>query len=292
MRLFGSFFEGYMKSILKHFVGIFIIFIFIVFLITYILCTDSTLKIRTYTLKTSKVTENVRFLLVTDLHSTQYGDNQSELITAIDKVKPDVLLLGGDIYDDVRSNENSRILIKDIASKYPCYYVSGNHEYWSYKIGEIKSEIRDMGVSVFEGDGESINVNNQSIFLCGVDDPDCSKPEYGESKDWYKELSDCNNMVSGNQYSILLSHRPERTKDYEGCNFDLVLSGHAHGGQFRFPPFINGLYAPHQGFFPKYAGGEYDLGNSKMVVSRGLMITYIPRIFNPPELVVVDIVGE
>ncbi len=279
-----------MKRILKHLVGTFLICI--VFLIIYIWSTDNTLTTRSYTLETSKISENVRLLLITDLHSTKYGDNQSELIMAIDKAKPDVLLLGGDIYDDVRNNDNTRILIKNIANKYPCYYVSGNHEYWSYKIGEIKQEIRNMGVSVLEGSGENIDVNNQNIFLCGVDDPDCSKSEYGESKDWYKELSDCNNSVNENQYSILLSHRPERANDYKNCNFDLILSGHAHGGQFRFPPFINGLYAPHQGFLPKYAGGEYDLGNSKMIVSRGLMITYIPRIFNPPELVVVDIVGE
>ncbi|MDO4300373.1 MAG: metallophosphoesterase [Clostridia bacterium] len=278
-----------MKRILKHFVWIFIIFI--IFLLICIWSTDNTLKTRTYTLKTSKVTENVRLLIITDLHSTQYGENQSELIEAIDKVNPDVLLLGGDIYDDVRSNDNSRILIKDIVGKYPCYYVSGNHEYWSYEIEQIKSEIRDMGVTVLEGEGESINVNNQSILLCGVDDPDCSKTEYGESKDWYKELSDCNNMVNENQYSILLSHRPERAEDYKNCSFDLILSGHAHGGQFRLPFVINGLYAPHQGFFPKYAGGEYDLGNSKMIVSRGLMITYVPRIFNPPEIVVIDIEG-
>lgn len=279
-----------MKYIIKHFIAIFIIVI--VFIILYIVATDNRLKIRTYTEKTSKVNENVRMVLITDLHSTLYGENQSELIDAIDEIKPDVLLLGGDIYDDVRNNENSRIMIKDMVNKYPCYYVSGNHEYWSYKISEMKDEIRSLGVTVFEGEGENIRVNNQSILLCGVDDPDCGRAEYGEERDWYKELYNCNAMVNESHYSILLSHRPERADDYKNTSFDLVLSGHAHGGQFRIPFVLNGLYAPHQGFFPKYAGGEYDLGENKMIVSRGLMITYIPRIFNPPEIVVVDIEGE
>lgn len=278
-----------MKRIIKHFKAIFIIII--VFIILYIVATDNRLKIRIYTEKTSKVTENVRLVLITDLHSTQYDENQSALIFEIDGIKPDVLLLGGDIYDDVRSNENSKIFIKDMVNKYPCYYVSGNHEYWSYKIRKFKEEIQSFGVTVLEGEGENISVNSQSILLCGVDDPDCNRTEYGEERDWYKELYSCNNMVNKNQYSILLSHRPERVDDYKKTSFDLVLSGHAHGGQFRIPFVLNGLYAPHQGFFPKYAGGEYDLGENKMIVSRGLMITYIPRIFNPPEIVVVDIEG-
>lgn len=279
-----------MKRIIKHFIGIFVIII--AFIILYIVATDNSLKIRTYTEKTSKVTESVRLVLITDLHSTLYGENQCELISYIDEIKPDIVLLGGDIYDDVRDNENSRILLKDMVNKYPCYYVSGNHEYWSYNISEIKDEIRSLGVTVLEGEGENISVNNQNILLCGVDDPDCSIAEYGEGRDWYKELYGCNNIVSENQYSILLSHRPERAEDYKNTSFDLILSGHAHGGQFRIPFVLNGLYAPHQGFFPEYAGGEYDLGRNKMIVSRGLMITYIPRIFNPPELVVVNIESE
>lgn len=278
-----------MKKIIKHLTAIFIIII--VFIILYVVATDDKLKIRTYTEKTSKITENIRFLLITDLHSTQYGENQYDIISAIDEIKPDILLLGGDIYDDVRDNENSKILIKDMVNKYPCYYVSGNHEYWSYKISEFKEEIQSLGVTVLEGEGENITVNNQRILLCGVDDPDCGRAEYGEERDWYKELYSCNNMVNENQYSILLSHRPERADDYKNTSFDLVLSGHSHGGQFRIPFVLNGLYAPHQGFFPEYAGGEYDLGENKLIVSRGLMITNIPRIFNPPELVVVNIEG-
>jgi predicted MPP superfamily phosphohydrolase len=91
--------------------------------------------------------------------------------------------------------------------------------------------------------------------------------------------------------TVLLAHRPEYIDSYLDYDFDLILSGHAHGGQWRIPLLINGLYAPNQGWFPKYAGGRYELGNSTFIVSRGLAkeSVRVPRIFNPPELVVIDI---
>ena len=90
-------------------------------------------------------------------------------------------------------------------------------------------------------------------------------------------------------FTVLLSHRPELFENYVSRAFDLVLCGHAHGGQWRIPGVLNGLYAPQQGLFPLYAGGKYEKGSTTMIVSRGLAkeTTPIPRIFNPPELVVV-----
>jgi len=95
-------------------------------------------------------------------------------------------------------------------------------------------------------------------------------------------------------FSLLLSHRPDMTDLYESLRFDLVVSGHAHGGQWRIPLLLNGLYAPHQGLFPRYAGGLYRLNGTNLLVSRGLSreTTPLPRIFNRPEVVIVDIVPE
>jgi predicted MPP superfamily phosphohydrolase len=92
-------------------------------------------------------------------------------------------------------------------------------------------------------------------------------------------------------YSILLAHRPEHIDQYLNYGFDLVLSGHSHGGQWRIPFILNGLYAPDQGFFPKYAGGKYEHGSTIHIVGRGLSknSTRIPRIFNPPELVIIEL---
>ena len=96
---------------------------------------------------------------------------------------------------------------------------------------------------------------------------------------------------SDEDFSVLLFHRPENPEEYASLGFDLVLSGHAHGGQWRIPGILNGIYAPHQGFFPKYAGGRYEIENTVMIVSRGLAkeSNAVPRIFNRPEIVVIDI---
>ena len=93
-------------------------------------------------------------------------------------------------------------------------------------------------------------------------------------------------------YTILLSHRPELFDTYVSGEIDLVLSGHAHGGQFRLP-FIGGLYAPGQGFFPKYDAGMYSKETTSMVVSRGLGNSIIPlRFNNRPEIVLIELTGE
>ena len=106
-------------------------------------------------------------------------------------------------------------------------------------------------------------------------------------KDTVKQLQA---LLDGERFSILLSHRPERVEDYAASGFDLVAAGHAHGGQVRIPGLLNGLLAPNQGLFPKYAGGLYDLGGTELAVSRGLSINpLLPRVFNPPEIVVVEI---
>lgn len=93
-------------------------------------------------------------------------------------------------------------------------------------------------------------------------------------------------------FNILLAHRPEYIEEYGQYPFDLVLSGHAHGGQWRIPYLMNGLIAPNQGWFPKYAGGLYRHGDMTEIVGRGLLLDWKPRLFNPPEIVVVDIESQ
>lgn len=106
---------------------------------------------------------------------------------------------------------------------------------------------------------------------------------------WLEQFRACQALTGDSRYTVLLSHRPERTECYRDSGFDLVVSGHAHGGQVRLPGMINGLFAPHQGAFPDYAGGLYALGSTTLVVSRGLCRNLLPRVFNPPELVALDL---
>lgn len=276
------------KKILKIFaiaLTVVIILLFIAF--------DSRLKVINYAIKTDEISGRIKIALIADLHCCLYGDNQSELIDAIDKSRPDAVLLAGDIFDDYYVNENSHILINDIASRYKTYYVSGNHEWWSGKMYEYFEYLKNVGVTVLRGDTVYLTVNNNTIAISGVDDPEVNVYDVSH-KTYEEQLKTVANKIQSDYYNILLAHRPENANQYFNYDFDLVLSGHAHGGQGRIPFILNGLYAPNQGFFPELAGGIYDFDNKKMIISRGLSRenTELPRIFNRPELVFVSLSDE
>ncbi len=243
------------------------------------------IKIRLYRLKSNKVKKNVRLAFLSDLHSCYYGKDQRELLDIIDNQKPDVILMGGDIIDNILPQKNAITVLKALSKKYRCFYVSGNHEIRTGRIEDIKSIVRSMDITVLDGDCRCIDVNGEKINICGADDKDIgaevlnSQLEYAEKK---KDKS---------IYSVLICHRPELIDLYLKYDYDLILSGHAHGGQWRLPGFINGLYAPGQGIFPKYAGGKYVFGETDFIVGRGLSREkkIIPRIFNNPELVIIEI---
>ena len=228
----------------------------------------------------------VRCVLVTDLHSCYYGKNQKNLIERIDKENPDIIFLGGDIFDDKIDDDNAVIFLEEISKKYKCFYVSGNHEYWSERCDEMKDKVRSLGITVLEGDCEIIEINGKTIDVCGVDDP--TRLTNSQFKE---QLNKAYAKTSEDHYKILLTHRPEQTDFYALYDYDLILSGHAHAGQIRIP-FINiGIYAPNQGLFSKYVSGIYTLSNgSRLIVSRGLAreSTPAPRFFNHPEIVVID----
>lgn len=248
------------------------------------------IAVRQFTERSAKISSPVRLLVIADLHSAWYGDNQEVLLEQIGAQEPDLLVLVGDIVDDKLPRDGAEALLESIGEQYPCYYVSGNHEFWSGEAEAIKTFIRSCNIQVLEGDTRILEVGSQGQKLClsGVDDPD------RETDDafWRGQLESCVEARDDALYTILLSHRPERVEDYAAGGFDLVLCGHAHGGQVRIPGLVNGLFAPDQGLFPAYAGGRYDLEDTVMIVSRGLSKKHLPRVCNRPELVVVDIVPE
>lgn len=254
---------------------------------------DVRLKTVCYKIETEKIQSPVRIALLTDLHSCRYGKEQATLLKAIEKEKPDVILLSGDIFDDKMSYENAELTVRQLSERYPCYYVTGNHEYWGYDVETILDIVRSCDVTILSGNCATVEINGQMLNICGVDDPDVAKyVTGGVPMDQQLERAEKSAQEAGNEaYTILLSHRPELFEKYQMYAFDLVVCGHAHGGQWRIPGLLNGLYAPHQGIFPKYAGGRYDYEDGTMIVSRGLAreSTLVPRIFNRPELVIVDI---
>jgi predicted MPP superfamily phosphohydrolase len=254
--------------------------------------------LRRYTVYTELGDEGstVDFVVIADLHNTLHGENQETVISKIIKQNPDAILMVGDMIDNFSSTNNSRIFLERAVEIAPCYYVTGNHEFWTWKANEIVEIIKSYGVTVLRNENELIEINSIPINICGMDDPDVirySTDEKYTSMQGAKDLLEPFNGLKEDSYNILLAHRPELIEIYKDYNFDLVLSGHAHGGQVRIPLILNGLYAPNQGWFPKYAGGEYKHGELTHIVSRGLSIyPNMPRIFNPTEVVCVKVVSR
>ena len=245
------------------------------------------LTVRRYRIENDLVIQPKRLVFLSDLHSCEYGDGQRELLELVEAQQPDLVLLGGDWVDDDfgrRSPERAYMAARALAAQYPTFYVLGNHEQWSGHADEIKAALTACGVTVLAGEWVDLDLNGAPIRLFGIDDPDV-----GEGP-WQEQLSYLKEGLTEERVDLLLTHRPEQVEAYGG--FDLILAGHAHGGQWRLPGLINGLYAPNQGFFPKYAGGEYTLpGGETLVVGRGLSkeTTRIPRFFDPSEVVVIEL---
>lgn len=248
------------------------------------------LIIRRYSIKTDKLGDgqSMRAVLLSDLHSHIYGDNQNKLISKIKAQDPDIILLAGDIANYVIPIEGTELLLHGIQNIAPVFYVSGNHEYWSDNIENIKEMIRSYGVIILEDEYKEIVVNDIPLIIAGVDDPEWSR--YEKKNNRKSMATNFSGLEDEHQFKILIAHRPELIELYKKYPFDLVVSGHAHGGQVRIPFLLNGLLAPNQGWFPKYAGGMYKHGGLTHIVSRGISFNpRLPRIFNPPEIVVIDI---
>ena len=226
--------------------------------------------------------ESVRLTVISDLHSCAYGGGQMALYREVAATEPDAVLFAGDIFDDRLPDDNAQVFIAKIVKNCPCFYVSGNHEYWSERVDGMKKWLRDAGVTVLEGECRTLTVKGTTIDICGVDDP-----TYMADEQWLRQLRRADEQSDPAHIRILLTHRPERAEVYGKFAFDLVLAGHAHGGQWLIPFVGRGSYSPDQHFFPKYVDGSYKLANGReMLVSRGLAreSTPLPRLFNPPEI--------
>jgi predicted MPP superfamily phosphohydrolase len=231
--------------------------------------------------------ESVRIVLITDLHSCFYGPGQRSLIRRVEKEDPDLILLGGDIFDDKLNDENAKEFVEAVAAEYPCFYVTGNHEFWGRKVREVKEYLEGIGVEVLDGRCSTVLIGNTYMDICGVDDP-----TYMTMSAWREQLDLAYSMTEESHIKVLLSHRPELAYIYSQYGFDLICAGHAHAGQFRIPFTGKGLFAPDQGYMAGYVSGTYELsGGSIMEVSRGLAreSTPAPRFFNHPEVVVLEL---
>ena len=259
-------------------------------LTVYLLSVPRNFTVRKYTVKTDKFSGNIKAVHISDLHNVMWGEGQSELLDKIDRYNPDIAFFTGDIADEYSDTSPAVVMLKEMQKRCLCFYVAGNHERKLPDPSYFKDTVRYIGIPVLEADKEQITVNGCRIIVCGIDDPRFYSTDEDYSDEWISDVEKC--AKDNSDFTVFLSHRPEKAEFYAENGFDLVLCGHAHGGQIRVPGIFNGIYAPHQGLFPKYAGGRYDFDKTTVIVSRGLKKNWLPRTFNPPELVFIDIIGE
>ena len=247
-----------------------------------------------YNFSSDKVPQNFKgykIVQLSDLHSKSFGNNQSDLVKKVKKVNPDLIVFTGDLIDSDRYDEKiSLTLMEKLVQIAPVYYVTGNHEWWSGKFNSLEDKLKDTGVQVMRNTVEEIIIGNDKIQIIGIDDPAKVNESYAERAIAEEDITNSiKGLEEGVNFKILLSHRPELFSLYTQYEFDVVFSGHAHGGQVRIP-FIGGLVAPNQGLFPEYSSGMHDADNATMIVNRGLGNSIIPlRVFNRPEIVVVTL---
>ena len=231
-----------------------------------------------------------RIAQVSDLHNADFGENNVKLIELLSETDPDMIVLTGDLIDSRHTDiEIALEFARQIIKIAPVYYVSGNHEARVPEYEDLKMCLAEAGVVILENQKVQITREGESITLMGIDDPSFREDYlFGDSESVARQaIEDLQNESDG--YTVLLSHRPELFDLYVETEMDLVFSGHAHGGQFRLP-FVGGLVAPNQGFFPKYDAGQFTEENTTMIVSKGVGNSIIPiRFNNRPEIVIVKL---
>jgi predicted MPP superfamily phosphohydrolase len=226
---------------------------------------------------------------ISDLHNKVFDNDQSQLLDMIQKAKPDIIVITGDLIDENRTDISVAVRLSErMLAIAPVFFVPGNQEYSFGKYDEMKSDLQSLGVKILDNETVKLSKNNEVINLAGIQDFEFFYHGLELNDDIRKDFEDkIKNLINGDEgFEILLTHRPEFFDEYAACNLDLVFAGHAHGGQIRLP-FVGALFAPGQGFLPKYTKGSYTIGQTTMIVSAGLGNSQFPfRLFDPPEVVI------
>ena len=249
---------------------------------------NNRIEVTEYTYKTNALSvsfNHFRIVQLSDLHSKMFPEKNESILRELNELHPDIIVLTGDFVDGFNHTNVDHTLIfmqqiKDIA---PCYFVLGNHEHYLDKsvLEDFVKRVRDYGIHLL--DNETVQISSatgQTFSLIGLDD-----------------LSLQANILTTlaeeapDDFQVLLAHEPQYLRDnYAASGVDIVLSGHAHGGQWRIPFLNQGLFAPDQGLLPKMTAGEFTEDGTTMYISRGLGNSAFPlRLFNHPEIVSVTL---
>lgn len=234
--------------------------------------------------------DGFRIVHVSDLHNKSFGKDNAVLLRKIENEKPDIIVITGDIVDSRHTDFDVSLHFASACVRIaPTYYVSGNHEHRFDNAEAMFEALRNVGVTVLEDEKAEIRRGEEKITLYGLS----AKQEDGILGDYGAQLKALSDEKDDSGFSVLLAHYPQYLRDYAQAGFDLVFSGHAHGGQIRIPFTNKGIFAPDQGFFPEYTGGKYIENDTVMILSRGLGNSLFPlRLFDRPQLIVVTLKGE
>ena len=282
-----------MKKTIKILVIIF--FILILACLASIWISYNWLTVTHFTVRSSKISEPFRIVLVSDLHEHQFGRDNEKLAEKIREQSPDLIIIDGDMINGDSENADTAVeLVRALKETAPVYYSFGNHEYSYMEAGheDLTEELEAAGAVVLNYQSIDIDVKGNQIRLGGL-------YEYGFETGMQSEEENeraipyLEEYADTDRYLIMCAHRPESFYPWDMADqwgIDLVLSGHLHGGQVIIPG-VGGLYNSLDGFFPKFDYGQYKLGDSDMVITRGLGSNpkMLPRFNNPPEIAVVEV---
>lgn len=282
-----------MKKIIK--ILVIILFILILACLASIWVSYNWLTVSHFTVQSSKISEPFRIVLVSDLHEHQFGRDNEKLAEKIREQSPDLIIIDGDMINGDSENADTAVeLVRALKEAAPVYYSFGNHEYSYMEAGheDLTEELEAAGAVVLNYQSIDIDVKGNQIRLGGL-------YEYGFETGMQSEEENeraipyLEEYADTDRYLIMCAHRPESFYPWDMADqwgIDLVLSGHLHGGQVIIPG-VGGLYNSLDGFFPKFDYGQYKLGDSDMVITRGLGSNpkMLPRFNNPPEIAVVEV---
>lgn len=241
----------------------------------------------------------IRMVLLTDLHNTVYGKKNSTLLQSIHRLKPDCIMIAGDMINGrVNETEESTLgFISKLTADYPVYYANGNHEaklrqntsVYGRRYSKYVQGLLEQGVVYLENKSVTICIHGLPIQVYGLD---ISMSYYTRAS---REVFSLENMThifeppDSSLFSVLLAHNPVYFETYARWGADLTLSGHLHGGMIRLP-LLGGVVSPQLKVFPKYDKGKFSIGQKNMVVSAGMGgHSFMPRVGNPAELVLIEL---
>ncbi len=274
--------------------------IIILLLLLFCYWENNALCITKLEVKSASVNRSLRIVHLSDLHGKQFGWQNHKLYEKIIEQHPDLILFTGDLIDDDGKNINEcTSFLAKLHKSVPVFFNAGNNEHQSKRYEEIIGKLIKGKVHVLSDHMESITISGQTVSILGFDENVEAYSGYKRRPkecDLYKDYTPLFHLLSQQKgLKIVMSHYPENYAligegSYQNFPYDLMFSGHAHGGQFILPG-IGGLFAPGQGIFPKYYSGlYYTPGKPTMCVSRGLGNSAFPlRLFNRPQILVLEV---